>query len=135
MVVDVEYLKYWLVRYGELVTMVVRVLRECSGLCCELSLKYLTMLLGLDIVKLCRYLNYGLVDECLKELSNVCSEYSGKVGTLVSVSRRLSEGEFVLFEDLTNLLGVDGSDISGIYLCLSRLITQNLVVSGEELKY
>lgn len=134
MVVDVEYLKYWLVRYGELVTMVVRVLRECSGLCCELSLRYLTMLLGLDIVKLCRHLNYGLIDVCLEELGSICSEYSGKVNTLVGISRRLSEGEFVLFDELTNLLGVDGGYISGIYLCLSRIITQKLSV-GEELKY
>lgn len=121
MAVDVDGLMKWLSRFGELVTMGVRVSRECSGLCTDLSLRYLTIIIGLDLINLCNYLGYRLeINSCYDDIFKSCgATVAQDVLEIISISRKLSVNEYVELSVLEAIM----SRLPETYLCLSRMVT------------
>lgn len=119
---DVEELMGWLSRFGELVTMSVRIFRECSGLCGDLSIRYLMILLGLDLINFCRYFGYE-VESCYDDVLKMCGNSIMKgFHETVDVGKRLSAGEYIGNDFLKHII----NELPMIYLCLSRMIASNI---------
>lgn len=104
--------------FGELVTMNVRISKECAGLCADLSLKYLTILTGLELTNFCNYLGYPSESSCYDDVLNKCGdEVTQKISKIISISKDLSNGKNVENHILKTL----NVKLPEIYLCLSRI--------------
>lgn len=121
-------LRGWLIRCGELATVVTRVLRECSDLCLDYALRYVLISFSLEFKRLCTYLGMESLGECYKLVSNVCgSEFIGKLSSIVSTGELLCKGSYIELNDLMNL----SHYITEVYLCMSRSIFNLTVISNH----
>ncbi|MCX8186660.1 MAG: hypothetical protein RMH77_06095 [Sulfolobales archaeon] len=122
---NVDELMKWLSRFGELVTMGVRISKECNSLCYDLSLRYLTILISLDVVNFCSYLNFESEAACYDRVLDVCDEaVVRKIESIVEYGRKLSLGEYVELDLLESV----NNELPGIYLCLSRIVANEVSV-------
>ncbi len=125
---DVDGLMKWLSRFGELVTMSVRVSRECSSLCVDLSLRYLTIVLGLDLINFCSYLDHALESgSCYDDVLKSCGAVTAQdVLEIINIGRKLSANEYT---DL-NVLEAIMDRLPETYLCLSRMVATYISSRG-----
>ncbi len=119
-----DELMKWLSRFGELVTMSVRVSRECGDLCVELSLRYLMILLGLDLINFCNYLGHSSDTSCVEDILKTCGpQASQDVLETIRIGRELSSGEYVELDIIKSI----ASRLPETYLCLSRKVASHSV--------
>lgn len=122
-------IRSWLVRYGELVTLTQRVLRECGGVCASLSLRYLIIVLGVELNNFCRYvttgLGSGLSGNCVDVMRGlgVKEDLVSSLAELLTVSKALAEGVDVGDDVLTTLVG----RLPESYALLSRTVFQGVI--------
>ncbi|MEM1680676.1 MAG: hypothetical protein QXZ56_05620 [Sulfolobales archaeon] len=108
----------WLSWFGELVTMNVRISRECAGLCADLSQKYLTILTALELTNFCKYLGHHSESSCYDDVLKVCGdEVVQNISKIVSIGKDLSNGKNVEL----SILKTFNIKLPEIYLCLSRI--------------
>ena len=122
-------IRSWIVRYGELITLAQRVLKECSAVCASLSLRYLIIMLGLELSNFCKY----LTDKLRRELDSNCREVLKELGIkedlidnlmdLASISKALTEGKDVNDDVLIALV----NRLPEGYAFLSRVIFQHML--------
>lgn len=113
-----EELSSWLVNCGELVTIITRILRECSGMCVDYSLRYLLLLTSLEFKRLCSYVE-GRFGKCYDVIYEVCGkDLASNLSKLLRISEVLIKGVYVSVDELLELT----TRLPELYVCGSRSV-------------
>lgn len=113
-----EELSSWLVTCGELVTTITRVLKECSSVCAEYSLKYLLLLTSLEFKRLCNYIE-SRFGKCYDVVYGVCGDgLANDLSKLLKIYEALAKGVYVDIDELLEL----ATKLPELYVCSSRSV-------------